>query len=178
MKTIFRFLKVESNHTMKIFLRPALLASFMLLLAFSANAQTTEENATVYIYMMDHRDTIGRLTVPVLFDGREIARLTRNRYLIAKMPAGRHVLTSKNEKSVALTVDLKPGENYYVRINIDGGTFKLIPPEFTRVSMWEGRSYVGDMKLIDPKDITDESIVPKTMPAPTPKTAEKVKSEK
>ena len=146
---------------MKIFVRSVLVATFLLFIAGKANAQTPEGMATVYVYKTDHRATFGRLTVPVLLDGREIARLNQNRYLIAKIPAGHHVLTSKDEKSVALTIDLKSGETYYVRISTDGGLIKLTPPEFTLVSMWEGRSFVADMKQIQPKDITDESIVQK-----------------
>ena len=146
---------------MKIFVRSVLVAAFMLFLVCNANAQAPEGTATVYVYKTDHRATFGRFTVPVLLDGREIARLDRNRYLIAKIPAGRHVLTSKDEKSVALTIDLKAGETYYVRISTDGGLIKITPPEFAMVSTLEGRAYIPDMKLIEPKDITDESIVQK-----------------
>jgi hypothetical protein len=159
MKSKILVLVVERVHSMKICLRSAIIAAFLLLIASSANAQTPESNATVYIYKTDHRATFGRFTVPVLLDGREIARLDRNRYLLAKVPPGNHVFTSKDPKSVALTIDLKAGETYYVRISTDGGLIKITPPEFALVSVWQGRSFVADMKPIDQKDITDEAIV-------------------
>jgi hypothetical protein len=144
---------------MKFSVRSASIVFFLLFMASSAKAQTPEANATVYIYKTDHRATLGRFTVPVLLDDREIARLDRNRYLIAKIPAGRRVLTSKIEKSVPLTIDLKAGETYYVQISTGVGLIKMTPPEFTLVSVWQGRSEVSDMKQIEQKDITDESIV-------------------
>jgi hypothetical protein len=94
---------------MKKGIRFILAVCAVLICASAVNAQTPESKptATVYIYKMPHALTMGRIAVPIIIDGKDVAHLDKNRYLIAKILIGRRVVQGKHKKTIPLQLDLK-----------------------------------------------------------------------
>jgi hypothetical protein len=111
--------------------------------------------AHVHIYRQ-HRYTGSALSPSVFVDGKQIARVGSGRRVTIKLAVGTHTLTS-DDKSSRISLDTKPGSNYYIRIDEETG-------------FWKGH---GRLTLVEPdqgrpeyqleKPIEQDRIVDKTM---------------
>ncbi|MGH9800645.1 MAG: DUF2846 domain-containing protein [Blastocatellia bacterium] len=125
-----------------------LLISLLLLLASfasSTNAQTSEEKkqadaqdssaaekkssepaqdakGTVYVYRYKQYAGSG-LEPSVYCNDVELARMDNGRYFTVKLSPGKHTFRS-NDKQAGIEMDLKSGEDYYIRVEIVAGFMK------------------------------------------------------
>lgn len=119
--------------------------TFFLLIASSTNAQTSEEEktaaaqepaaaekktseampdgkSTVYVYR--YKQFTGSALEPSVYcDDVELAKMDNGRYFIVKIAPGKHTFRS-NDKQAGIEIDLKGGEDYYVRVEIAAGFMK------------------------------------------------------
>ena len=144
---------------MKIFTLLFLFLAFTI----SAHAQT-DERATVYIYQLHHIRTLGRVAPPVFIDEHDVARLDGQRYLIAHLKPGRHAFRSKDKNKGGVEFELKSGETYYVRMEMQEGA-SVHGAHMLHVTDEEGAYEVKQMKAIKEADIKDKSIVDTSYPA-------------
>lgn len=96
-------------------------------------ADTKPSKATVYIYR--YKQFVGSALAPSIYcDGTELARMENGRYFTANLQPGEHTFTS-NDKQSGIDLDLKPGEELFVRVEIAAGFAKghgrlvLVPQE-------------------------------------------------
>ena len=89
--------------------------------------------ATVYVYR--YKQFVGSALSPSVYcDGTELARMENGRYFTAKLEPGKHSFTS-NDKQSGIDLDLKAGEQYFIRVEIAAGFAKghgrliLVPRE-------------------------------------------------
>ena len=83
-------------------------------------AQT--EKATVYFYR--YKQYVGSALSPSVYcDEAELARMENGRYFSAKLIPGKHTFRS-NDKQSGVEVDLKPGQEYFLRVEIATGFMK------------------------------------------------------
>jgi hypothetical protein len=115
---------------MKFLLVCAVLGSALLVSVASAQepAQATspqqagDSDATVYVYR--YKQYVGKALSPSVYcDGNELARMENGRFFVVKVPAGAHVFSS-NDKQAGIDVNLKPGEQYYIRVELATGFLK------------------------------------------------------
>ena len=119
-------------------------------------APATDTRATLYVYR-PHRFQGGALKPSVYVDDKELARIVSGRFFVAKLEPGVHVIRS-NDKASGINIDMKPGTDYYARIDIQAGFWKghggitLVAPE-------QGSYEVKETKVLDAGDIKDRDIV-------------------
>ena len=110
-------------------------ASFMLALAHAQQPQTAAVTAdtpsavqsndspvTVNVYR--YKQFVGSALSPSVYcDETELARMDNGKYFVAKLAPGKHVFRS-NDKQAGMEVDLKPGQQYYIRVELATGFMK------------------------------------------------------
>lgn len=90
--------------------------------AASSAPQSTNSPATVYVYR--YKQFVGKALSPSVFcDENELARMENGRYFVVTLPPGKHLFYS-NDKQAGVELDLKPGEKYYIRLEIATGFMK------------------------------------------------------
>jgi hypothetical protein len=88
----------------------------------SSGSQSSGSEATVYVYR--YKQFVGKALSPSVYcDENELARIENGRFFVVKLPAGKHVFRS-NDKQAGIDVDLKAGEQYYVRVELATGFMK------------------------------------------------------
>ncbi|HZR55504.1 MAG TPA: DUF2846 domain-containing protein [Terriglobales bacterium] len=103
----------------------------------SAATQTTTDvkpsKATVYVYR--YKQFVGSALAPSVWcDETELAHMENGRYFTVKLDPGKHNFRS-NDKQSGMELDIKPGEQYFVRLEIATGFMKghgrliLVTPE-------------------------------------------------
>ncbi len=114
------------------------------------------EKVTLYVYRQ--RRSVGSGLKPSVYaDDSELARMENGRFFIVKLDPGKHSIRS-NDKASGIDLDMKPGQDYYVRIDIEPGVWKghgrltLVLPE-------QGGYEVKQTKLLDDSDIKDHELV-------------------
>lgn len=114
--------------------------TFLVSLAFAQEpastpqaADKTDTKATVYIYR--YKQFAGSaLTPSVYLDEAELAKMENGRYFTVRIDPGKHVFHS-NDKQAGVELELKPGEQYFIRLEIVAGMLKghgrliLVAPE-------------------------------------------------
>jgi hypothetical protein len=117
-------------------------------------SQTKNSQATVYIYR-DKHFAGGALAPSVFCDDFELARMTNGRFLVAKFAAGKHLFRS-NDNQEGVDLDLKGGQDYYIRMEVGPSTMKgrlvLVAPE-------EGGYGIKKLKPLDADNIKDSDHV-------------------
>src|SRR6516165_8381733 len=85
-------------------------------------ADTTSSKATVYIYR--YKQFVGSALSPSVYcDGNQLARMDNGRYFTATIEPGKHTFTSNDQQS-GIDLDLKAGEQYFIRVEIAAGFAK------------------------------------------------------
>jgi hypothetical protein len=69
------------------------------------------------------RFTGSSLAPSIFVDGRQIARVGNGRRFTAKLTPGAHTIRS-DDKSSAITLDVKSGQEYYIRVDEETGFWK------------------------------------------------------
>jgi hypothetical protein len=113
--------------SMKILLS---IVSLMGLLAFAQEPATTTapaadaktSKATVYVYR--YKQFVGAALEPSVYcDELQLARMTNGRYFTTKIDSGKHTFHS-NDKQSGVELDLKAGQEYFIRLEIATGFMK------------------------------------------------------
>ena len=83
---------------------------------------TQTDKATVYFYR--YKQYVGSALSPSVYcDEAELARMENGRYFSVKLAPGRHTFRS-NDKQSGVEVNLTPGQEYFLRIEIATGFMK------------------------------------------------------
>jgi hypothetical protein len=114
-------------------LKPFLCLSLLASLAHAQQPEATatqvektsavqEPQATVYIYR--YKQFVGSALSPSVYcDENELARMDNGKFFVAKLAPGKHVFRS-NDKQAGIDTDLKPGQDYYIRVELATGFMK------------------------------------------------------
>ena len=90
--------------------------------AASSTPQAANSQSTVYVYR--YKQFVGKALSPSVFcDDNELARMENGRYFAVTLNPGKHLFHS-NDKQAGVELDLKPGEKYYIRVEIATGLMK------------------------------------------------------
>lgn len=118
--------------------------------------QTKDDQATVYVYR--YKQFVGSALSPSVYcDETELARMENGRYFAAKLSSGKHTFYS-NDKQAGIEVDLKSGQDYYIRVEIAAGMMKghgrmvLVAPE-------QGGYEIKKLKPLDAEKVKDSQHV-------------------
>lgn len=127
--------------------------------AQSGNAsadQSKDPQASVYVYR--YKQFVGSALEPSVYcDDAELARMDNGRFFVAKLTPGKHVFRS-NDKQAGVEVDLKGGQDYYIRVELATGFMKghgrllLVAPE-------QGSYEIKKLKPLDADKIKDSQRV-------------------
>jgi len=84
--------------------------------------QDKEPQATVYIYR--YKQFVGSALSPSVYcDENELARMDNGKFFVARLAPGKHVFRS-NDRQAGIDTDLKPGQDYYIRVELATGFMK------------------------------------------------------
>ena len=85
-------------------------------------SQAKDSQATVYVYR--YKQFVGSALSPSVYcNDNELARMDNGRFFVAKLTPGKHVFRS-NDKQAGVEVDLKGGQDYYIRVELATGFMK------------------------------------------------------
>lgn len=122
----------------------------------TAASQSKDSQATVYIYR--YKQFVGSALAPSVYcDDTELARMTNGRFFAAKLSSGKHTFHS-NDKQAGIDVDLKSGQDYYIRVELATGMMKghgrlvLVAPE-------QGGYEIKKLKPLDADKVKDSQHV-------------------
>jgi hypothetical protein len=128
----------------------------LLLLSAAALAMDDSEKVTVYVYR--YKQFAGSGLEPSVFaDGVQLARMDNGRYFLVKVAPGKHTFTS-NDKQAGIEFDAKPGQSYYVRVDIAAGFMKG-HGRLTMVAAEQGEYEVKKLKPLDANKVVDKTMV-------------------
>ncbi|MGA7915009.1 MAG: DUF2846 domain-containing protein [Candidatus Acidiferrales bacterium] len=125
------------------------------------------EGARLYVYRQRRYE--GSALAPSIYvDDRQIARVGNGRRVAIKLSAGSHTIRS-DDKSSAISLEVKPGQDYYVRIDEATGFWKghgrltLVLPE-QGVAEYKLQKPIEANRKIDKEMIADEAEEPSANP--------------
>jgi len=102
--------------------------AFLVVSAFAQEASAPQTPAakqskgTVYVYR--YKQFVGSALEPSVYcDETQLARMDNGRYFAVAVEPGKHTFYS-NDKQAGLALDVKPGEKYFVRVEIAAGMMK------------------------------------------------------
>jgi Protein of unknown function (DUF2846) len=88
----------------------------------TTQASTQADKATVYFYR--YKQYVGSALSPSVYcDEAELARAENGRYFAVRLNPGKHTFRS-NDKQSGAEVDLKPGQEYFLRVELVSGFMK------------------------------------------------------
>lgn len=100
--------------------------SFLVLTSFFGFAQqptaSPEQKASVYVYR--YKQFVGSALAPSVFcDEAQLARMENGRYFAVTLDPGPHTFRSNDPQS-GVQLDLKAGQEYFIRVEIAAGMMK------------------------------------------------------
>lgn len=102
--------------------------AFLVISAFAQEAPAPQTPAakqskgTVYVYR--YKQFVGSALEPSVYcDETQLARMDNGRYFAVAVEPGKHTFYS-NDKQAGLALDVKPGEKYFMRIELVAGVMK------------------------------------------------------
>ena len=114
--------------------------------------QGTNSQSTVYVYR--YKQFVGKALSPSVYcDDNELARMDNGRYFVVTLAPGKYLFHS-NDKQAGIALDLKPGEKYYIRVEIATGFMKghgrlvAVVPE-------QGSYEIKNLKALDGDKVKD-----------------------
>lgn len=132
--------------------------TLLILLMTSASAQDTK--ATVYIYKNWHIATVGKLRFPVFMNDKEIVRLDRHIYCIAKLEPGEYRFRTKYKAAPPILLVAKAGETYYLRLESENGGWAVKDPIISReLSDADAKKALTMMEPVKEGDVKDKTVV-------------------
>lgn len=146
-----------------------MLLPVMLLAVFSAAQESAPQpasaangKATVYVYR--YKQFVGSALSPSVFcDDAQLARMENGRYFTVKMEPGQHVFHS-NDKQAGVALDLKAGQEYFIRVEIATGFMKghgrlvLVAPEQGRYEINSKLKPLDSDKVEDTAHVSVEEV--------------------
>ncbi len=158
------------------------LAIFLTLTSFFAFAQSPAANpqqkASVYIYR--YKQFVGSALAPSVYcDEVQLARMENGRYFSVPLDPGQHTFRSNDSQS-GVQLELKPGEEYFIRVEIAAGMMKghgrliLTAPEQGRYELQSNKlkpldaSKVVDTARVSVAEVKFDKPAPAATPAPAP----------
>jgi Protein of unknown function (DUF2846) len=133
--------------------------------------------ATVYVYR--YKQFVGAALAPSVYcDDVELARMENGRYFMVTLEPGKHTFRSNDPQS-GVVLEMKPGEQYYMRVEIATGFMKghgrlvLMPREQASYELVSTKLKPLDTnKVADKERVSVEEAHPQAAaPAPTLPTA-------
>ncbi len=119
---------------------------------------TQTEKAKVYFYR--YKQYVGSALAPSAYcDEAELARMQNGRYFTVTVAPGKHTFRS-NDKQSGVEVDLKPGQEYFLRVELVTGMMKghgrvvAVVPEQARFEL-----KAKNLKPLDADRVTDKERV-------------------
>jgi Protein of unknown function (DUF2846) len=147
--------------TLKFLLLVTFLASFAFAQESANTAQAADKSdskATVYVYR--YKQFTGSALAPsVYLDETELAKMENGRYFTVRIDPGKHVFHS-NDKQAGVELDLKAGQQYFIRLEIVAGVMKghgrlvLVQPEQGTYELQSAK-----LKPLDANKVIDASRV-------------------
>lgn len=90
----------------------------------AAPAAEPKADTQVTVYFYRYKQFVGSGLEPSVFcDEVQLARMDNGRYFIIKLDPGKHSFRS-NDKQSGVELELKPGQSYYMRVEIATGFWK------------------------------------------------------
>lgn len=123
-----------------------------------------EKTATIYIYAPRHVKTMGKVAPPLYIDDALVAKIDGERYVVVKLPAGKHSLRSKNAKDGGVEMEFVSGHEYYMRLEIENAGFFLAHPRISYVPIEQGQYDIKHARLADPGDVKNFDLVTEPKP--------------
>lgn len=118
--------------------------------------QPSAEKVRVNVYR--YKQYMGKGLRPSIYvDEKDAARLQDGRYVVLQLTAGKHTFRSNDAQS-QVELDLKPDEQYYIRIDIAPGMWKG-HGRLTFVQPGQGAGELKEMKPVDSEMIKDKELV-------------------
>lgn len=124
----------------------------------SAAAVTARPTNKVIVHFYRYKQFTGSALEPAVYcDDKVIAKMDNGAYFLAFLDPGKHVLQS-NDKQSGIEMDMKAGEEYYVRVEIATGFWKghgrlvMVPKE-------QGSFEIKKLKPLQKKKIVDNTMV-------------------
>ena len=118
--------------------------------------QNKDSQASVYVYR--YKQFVGSALSPSVYcDDTELARMDNGKFFVAKFTPGKHVFRS-NDKQAGVDVELKGGQEYYIRVELATGFMKghgrllLVAPE-------QGSYEIKKLKPLDADKVKDREHV-------------------
>jgi hypothetical protein len=114
--------------------------------------------ALLHVYRQ--RRFVGSALAPSIYvDDQQVARVGNGRRFTAKLTPGAHGIRS-DDKSSSISLDVKPGQDYYVRIDEETGAWKG-HGKLTLLQAEQGRPEYALVKPVEPerrlaKDMLEE----------------------
>ena len=132
-------------------------AAFLAISSFSGAQDTKPADIEARVYVYRYEQLYGKAIRPSLYcDEKEIARLQDGRYVALALKSGKHEFRSNDAQS-RIDLDLKPGEHYYIRLDLATGLLKahgrlmLMLPE-------QGQAEFKRLKPIDKSMVKDRTL--------------------
>jgi hypothetical protein len=128
------------------------------LAAQTATVPQAPADAKVSVYVYRYKQFVGSALQPSVYcDDNQLARMENGRYFTVKTDPGKHTFRSNDQQS-GVELDLKPGQEYFLRVEIATGMWKghgrlvLTAPE-------QGRFEVKGLKPLDEGKVADKTRV-------------------
>jgi hypothetical protein len=130
----------------------------------AATTATTTQPATqtgkAKVYFYRYKQYAGSALAPSVYcDEAELARMQNGRYFTVNLAPGKHTFRS-NDKQSGVEVDLKPGQEYFLRVELVAGFMKghgrvvAVVPEQARFEL-----KAKNLKPLDADKVTDKERV-------------------
>lgn len=88
----------------------------------SQSAAAKQSKGTVYVYR--YKQFVGSALEPSVYcDETQLARMDNGRYFAVSVEPGKHTFHA-NDKQSGLELDVKPGEKYFIRVELVAGMMK------------------------------------------------------
>jgi hypothetical protein len=146
---------------MKGFLMKRIITIALLTILCAVPAFAQSSNATVYIYRIKESGWYAKTETAIYCDDVKIARIGHGQFFILALEPGKHRLAARDKKELALDLDFKPGETYYIRADMDLTRLRMFrKPNFrlSRIDTEQGTSDVKQTKPISAGDIKDKRV--------------------
>jgi hypothetical protein len=124
--------------------------------AVTQTQTVANDNSKVTVFVYRYKQWVGSALEPAIYcDEVEIAKMDNGAYFKVMLDPGKHTFQS-NDKQSGVVLDLKSGEDYYIRMELVEGVWKgkgrlvLVPKE-------QGAFEIQKLKPLDKKKIKDTS---------------------
>ena len=152
------------------------------------SASPSSAKATVYVYR--YKQFVGAALAPSVYcDDVELARMENGRYFMATLEPGKHTFRSNDPQS-GVVLEMKPGEQYYMRVEIATGLMKghgrlvLMPREQAGYELVSTKlkpldaSKVADKERVSVEEAHPQAAAPAAVPAAPSASAPAVESNR